>query len=85
MLIPPGELYDPPFMLPWGNTILMDDDGKAIGDHGGRILSITPQDHISLVMDADQLPQIIGFDQAPIRRAVLFARARDIRHERRTD
>jgi hypothetical protein len=65
MLIPPGELYDPLFMVPWGSTILMNDDGKAIGDHGGRILSITPQGEVSVVMDADQLLPIIVFDEAP--------------------
>jgi len=65
MFIPPGELYDPLFMVPWGKTILMNDDGKAIGDHGGRILSITPQGQISVVMDADQLLPIVAFDEAP--------------------
>ena len=65
MFIPPGELYDPIYMVPWGNTILINDDGKAIGDHGGRILSITPQGEISVVMDADQLLPIIGFGEAP--------------------
>jgi hypothetical protein len=65
MFIPPGELYDPLFMVPWGKTILMNDDGKAIGDHGGRILSITPQGQISVVMDSDQLLPIIAFDEAP--------------------
>jgi hypothetical protein len=43
----------------------MNDDGKAIGDHGGRILSITPQGEISVVMDADQLLPILAFDEAP--------------------
>jgi hypothetical protein len=65
MFIQPGELYDPLFMVPWGNTTLMNDDGKAIGDHGGRILSITPQGEISVVMDADQLLPILAFDEAP--------------------
>jgi hypothetical protein len=65
MFIRPGELYDPLFMVPRGNTILMNDDGKAIGDHGGRILSITPQGRISVVMDADQLLPIVALDEAP--------------------
>jgi len=65
MFIPPGELYDPIYMVPWGNTILMNDDGKAIGDHGGRILSITPQGQISVVMDADALTPMAAFGIAP--------------------
>src|SRR6266478_965858 len=41
LLIPPGELYDPLFMLPHGGKVLMNDDGKATDGHGGRILEIT--------------------------------------------
>jgi hypothetical protein len=31
MFIQPGEFYDPLFMVPWGNTILMNGDGKRLG------------------------------------------------------
>jgi hypothetical protein len=43
MLIPPGELYDPLFMVPRGTAILMNDDGKATDGHGSRVLSVTPK------------------------------------------
>jgi hypothetical protein len=65
MLIPPGELYDPLFMVPRGATILMNDDGKATDGHGSRVLSVTPEGKISVLMDADQLLPVIAFDVAP--------------------
>jgi hypothetical protein len=65
MLIPPGELYDPLFMLPYHGTILMNDDGKEIRGHGSRMLEVTPQGELTTLMDADQLLPVIGFDVAP--------------------
>ena len=65
VLIPPGELYDPLYMVPHGDIVLMNDDGKAVGEHGGRILSIKTNGKVTVVMDADQLLPIIAFDEAP--------------------
>jgi hypothetical protein len=65
MLIPPGELYDPLFMLPRGDSVLINDDGKATDGHGGRILAVTPEGKLSVLMDADKLLPVIGFDMAP--------------------
>jgi hypothetical protein len=65
MLIPPGELYDPLFMLPRGDAVWMNDDGRAIGDHGSRILAITPEGKISVLMGTDKLLPVTGFDLAP--------------------
>jgi hypothetical protein len=65
MLISPGELYDPLFMVPRGATILMNDDGKATDEHGSRVLSVTPEGKLSVLMDADKLLPVLGFDVAP--------------------
>jgi hypothetical protein len=65
MLIPPGELYDPLLMVPRGTAILMNDDGKATDGHGSRVLSVTPEGKIVVLMDADKLLPVIGFDTAP--------------------
>jgi hypothetical protein len=65
MLIPPGELYDPLFMVPRGATILMNDDGKATDGHGSRVLSVAPEGRISVLMEADKLLPVLGFDVAP--------------------
>jgi hypothetical protein len=65
MLIPPGELYDPLFMLPYHGTILLNDDGKEIRGHGSRMLEVTPHGKLTTLMDADQLLPVIGFDLAP--------------------
>ena len=53
MLIPPGELYDPLFMLPRGDKVWMNDDGRATDGHGSRILAITPEGKIAVLMGAE--------------------------------
>jgi hypothetical protein len=65
MLIPPGELYDPLFMRPHGNQVWMNDDGRATDGHGSRLLAITPQGGISVLMGADKLLLVTSFDLAP--------------------
>ena len=39
MLIPPGELYDPLFMIPRAGAVWMNDDGRATDGHGSRVLA----------------------------------------------
>src|SRR5579859_7206752 len=65
LLIPPGELYDPLFMLPRGDGVWMNDDGRALGDHGSRMLAIAPDGTIAVLMGADKLLPVTGFDLAP--------------------
>ena len=36
LLVPPGELYDPLFMVPRDGTVWMNDDGQATDGHGSR-------------------------------------------------
>lgn len=65
LLVPPGELYDPLFMVPRGDTVWMNDDGKEIGAHGSRILEFTLGGKISVLFDADKLLPTTGLDVAP--------------------
>jgi sugar lactone lactonase YvrE len=65
LLIPPGELYDPLFMLPHDGVVWMNDDGLATDGHGSRLLAIGPQGKISVLMGPDKLLLVTGFDLAP--------------------
>jgi len=65
MVIAPGELYDPLFMEPHGNVVWMNDDGRATDGHGSRLLATDPDGKISVLMGADKLLPVTGFDIAP--------------------
>jgi hypothetical protein len=65
MLVPPGEFYDPLFMVPRGDSVWMNDDGKAIDGHGSRLLSVSCDGKISVLMGADKLLPVTGFDVVP--------------------
>jgi hypothetical protein len=66
LLVPPGELYDPLFMVPRGNnTVWMNDDGKEIGPHGSRILEFSLDGKFSVLVGADKLLPVTGIDVAP--------------------
>ncbi len=52
LLVPPGELYDPLFMVPRGDTVWMNDDGKATDGHGSRVLSLSLDGKVSLLIPA---------------------------------
>jgi len=65
VLVPPGELYDPLYMIPHDGSIWMNDDGKAEEENGGRILSFAPDGTFSVLFDADQILPAVGFAVAP--------------------
>jgi hypothetical protein len=65
LLVPSGELYDPLFMVPRGNTVLMNDDGKEDGPHGSRILSFRLDGKFSVLVGADKMLPVTGLDVAP--------------------
>jgi hypothetical protein len=65
LLVPPGELYDPLFMVPRDDSVWMNDDGKVTDGHGSRILSLTLDGKISVLMGADKLLPVTGFDVVP--------------------
>ncbi|MBV8775176.1 MAG: hypothetical protein JO166_23000 [Deltaproteobacteria bacterium] len=65
MLVPPGEFYDPLFMVPRGDSVWMNDDGKATDGHGSRLLSVWHDGKISVLLGADKLLPVTGFDLVP--------------------
>ena len=65
LLTPPGELYDPMFLIPRAKGAWVDDDGKAVGEHGSRIVAVAPNGAVSILVDADKLLPAVGFDVAP--------------------
>jgi hypothetical protein len=65
LLVPPGELYDPLFMVMQGNKVWMNDDGGETDGHGSRILSVAPDGAISVIVGTDKVLPITGFDIAP--------------------
>jgi hypothetical protein len=65
LLVPPGELYDPLFMVMQGNKVWMNDDGGETDGHGSRILSVAPDGALSVLIGTDKVLPVIGFDIAP--------------------
>jgi hypothetical protein len=65
LLVGPGELYDPLFMAPRDDMVWMNDDGKATDGHGSRILALSPDGKISVLMGANKLLPVTGFDVVP--------------------
>ena len=50
MLVPPGELYDPLWMIPHNGTVWLNDDGGEEGDKGSRIMAIGQDGAVSVVV-----------------------------------
>ena len=65
MLEEPGELYDPLFMVTHGEGVWINDDGRATDGHGSRLLAISSDGKITVLMGADELLPVTGFDIAP--------------------
>jgi hypothetical protein len=65
VLVPPGEFYDPLFMVQRGDSVWMNDDGKATDGHGSRLLSVSHDGRISVLIGADKLLPVTGFDVVP--------------------
>ena len=65
VLVPPGYLYDPLFMLPRGQGVWINDDGGEEGEKGSRILSIDEKGAVSVLASLGKLVPVTGFDVAP--------------------
>jgi hypothetical protein len=65
LLVAPGELYDPLFMVPRGDTVWMNDDGEESGAHGSRILEFKLNGSFSVLIGANMLLPTTGMDVAP--------------------
>lgn len=65
VLIPPGHLYDPLWMLPQEGAVWLNDDGGEEKGKGSRLLSLDPQGKISVLAGVGKLLPVTGFDIAP--------------------
>lgn len=65
VLVPPGQLYDPLFMLPRDDAVWMNDDGGEEKDRGSRILSVNGEGEVSVLAGIGKLSPVTGFDVAP--------------------
>jgi hypothetical protein len=50
MLVPPGELYDPLFMIPHGGNVWLTDDGGEEDGTGSRIVSVDRRGKVSIIV-----------------------------------
>lgn len=65
VIVPPGQFYDPLWMLPHGDAVWLNDDGGEQGDKGSRILSVDRSGRISALADFGTVLPVTGFDLAP--------------------
>jgi len=65
VLIPPGRLYDPLWMLARDGAVWINDDGGEEEDKGSRLLALDQKGKISVLADLGKLLPVTGFDVAP--------------------
>lgn len=65
LLVPPGRLYDPLWMLPRGTKVWLNDDGGEEGEKGSRLLAIDQLGKIAVLAGLGKLLPVTGFDVAP--------------------
>lgn len=65
ILVAPGQMYDPLTLIPHGDSVWVNDDGREAGERGGRIYQVDRSGRVSVVVDTDRLYPPTGFDIAP--------------------
>jgi len=66
LLVPPGQLYDPLFMILRPNgTIWLNDDGGEENETGSRIMAVTRDGKVSVVVGLGKLLPVTGVGLAP--------------------
>jgi len=65
LLVPPGHLYDPLWLVPRAGAMWTNDDGREEKDKGSRLFAITREGQISVLADIGKLLPVVGFDVAP--------------------
>ncbi len=66
VVVPTGHFYDPLVMHPLEDVVWINDDGKEEADKGSRLMAVTRDGAVSVLVDADRLlPISAGFDVAP--------------------
>ena len=66
VVVAPGELYDPLVMRAVDGEVWLNDDGKESGDKGSRMIAVSRDGDVRILVEADKLvPVSAGFDVAP--------------------
>lgn len=65
VLVPPGQFYDPLFVLARDGALWLNDDGPEQGEKGGRLLSVDEAGKVSVVAGIGKLLPVTGFGIAP--------------------
>jgi len=65
VLVPPGQFYDPLFVVARDGDTWLNDDGPEEGEKGSRLLSVDETGKISVVAGIGKLLPVTGFDIAP--------------------
>ena len=65
LLVSPGHLYDPLWMLPRGDVVWINDDGGEEDEKGSRLLTLDAKGKISVLAGLGKLLPVTGFDVAP--------------------
>ena len=65
VLVPPGQLYDPLFMIPHDGAVWLTDDGGEEGGTGSRIVAVDPRGKVSTIVGITTTVPLIGWGFAP--------------------
>lgn len=65
VLVPPGHLYDPLWLIPRNGVVWLNDDGGEEGEKGSRLLVLDAQGGLSPLVELGKLLPVTGFDVAP--------------------
>src|SRR5438093_6438531 len=65
VLVPPGNLYDPVWLMAHNGVAWTNDDGGEEGDKGSRIVAVGKDGKLSVVVELGRLLPTTGFGIAP--------------------
>jgi hypothetical protein len=65
VLVPPGNLYDPVWLMAHNGVVWTNDDGGEEGDKGSQIVAIGKDGKLSVVVELGRLLPTTGFGIAP--------------------
>jgi hypothetical protein len=65
VLVPPGQLYDPLFMFQHNGAVWLTDDGGEVDGTGSRIVSVTANGKVSVIVPYTTTVPMIGGGFAP--------------------
>jgi hypothetical protein len=65
VLVPPGHLYDPLWLVPRDGVVWLNDDGGEEGEKGSRLYALDQEGRLSTLIELGKLLPVTGFDVAP--------------------